>query len=149
MPARSKMAAVYWSYEVSIGHRSPRCLAASRSRVRIRWPAGTSLRDVDIVVSFRLEAAVRGPRVPADRPTSPRADCSPRWKISHRGVRAGGVSGAGPLTWRVDRVGSPQPVGLGGGEVALDQVRAGGKRRALLGGAMLPAHTRNAPASSR
>ena len=36
MPAWSKMPAVYWSYEVSIGQRSPRSLAARRSLVRTR-----------------------------------------------------------------------------------------------------------------
>ena len=32
MPAWSKIAAAYWSYAVSIGHRSPRALAAATSR---------------------------------------------------------------------------------------------------------------------
>src|SRR5690554_3432197 len=110
MPARSKMVAVYWSYEVSIGHRSPRCLAASRSRVRMRWPAGMSLRDVDIVVSFRLEAAVCGPRVTADRPTHPVSTSAPVEDLTPRRApgRDAGRRRVGDGRWRPVR--RPEPV---------------------------------------
>jgi hypothetical protein len=36
MPASSNSEAVYWSYEVSIGHRSPRSLSSRRWWIRVR-----------------------------------------------------------------------------------------------------------------